>query len=326
MSCFDLSSGRQSWQQRYEAPYTPSPYSAVHGKGPKSTPAVGNGLVFTLDISGILSAFDARTGDVKWRQTFETEFPKAFPEYGAATSPLLDGDTVVVHVGGDQRGALVAFEQRTGEKRWEQTEDQPSYASPVVATLAGTRQYVVQTQRFVYGIDPSDGEVLWRVPNAGGNGANIVTPLVIDDEIVYGGRGRPTIAIKLVEMAGELKPVEHWRNDDLWMFLNSPVLAKGVVYGFSEKNRGQYVAIEAGTGKTVWRSEGGQGDNAALLVTERALLAATPDGQLLIQPLDATAFKPVHVQLSSSPIWAHPVPAARGLLVRDAATLTLWRF
>src|SRR5262245_25314257 len=137
-----LETGKEVWKEHYPAPYVLNPAAAPHGLGPKSTPLCDGSRVYTLGISGILSGLDAATGKSLWRHDFKGEFPQSAPLYGAATSPLLDGGLLIVHVGGHDRGALTAFDPRTGDVRWRWTGDGPAYSSPIAVTLDGVRQIV----------------------------------------------------------------------------------------------------------------------------------------------------------------------------------------
>jgi outer membrane protein assembly factor BamB len=105
VTAFDVQSGKQVWQQRYAAPYQVNSAADSHGKGPKSTPAVGGGRVVTLGIGGTLSAFDAATGKPLWRKPFTGEFDATSPDFGVAMSPLIDAGLVIAHVGGNKSGA-----------------------------------------------------------------------------------------------------------------------------------------------------------------------------------------------------------------------------
>ena len=110
VQALDLATGKRVWRASYPAPYTMNSAATGHGKGPKSTPTVAGGRVFTFGISGILSAFDAATGRLAWRKDTGTEFGQGSPLYGVALSPVVDGSNVIVHVGGPGKGALTAFD------------------------------------------------------------------------------------------------------------------------------------------------------------------------------------------------------------------------
>jgi outer membrane protein assembly factor BamB len=157
VAAYDLGTGKLLWLDGYAAPYTLNSAARAHGKGPKSTPAIADGRVFTLGISGVLSAHDLASGKMLWR----TEAAATLPQYGTAMSPMVDGTAVIAHMGGDSAGALTAFEAATGRVRWRWTGAGPSYASPVIATLAGTRQIVTQTRNQLAGVEASSGQPLW---------------------------------------------------------------------------------------------------------------------------------------------------------------------
>jgi outer membrane protein assembly factor BamB len=147
VSCFDLDSGKQLWADSYPTPYTMNPAAVAHGKGPKSTPVVSDGKLFTLGISGILSCYDSATGKLLWRREFSKTEKSISPLYGTAMSPMVDRGLLIAHVGGNDSGTLAAFDAKNGETRWSWSGDGPGYASPIVFENSGTRQIVTQTQK-----------------------------------------------------------------------------------------------------------------------------------------------------------------------------------
>ena len=118
LRCLTLEDGKEVWRESYAAPYEMSFAARKHGKGPKSTPTLAGGRIFALGIAGHLSAWDAASGRVLWRKDFSGQFKTTSPEFGTAASPLVEGDTVIVHVGGKDSGALAAFDAATGAIRW----------------------------------------------------------------------------------------------------------------------------------------------------------------------------------------------------------------
>ena len=156
--------GKLLWRAAYPAPYKVNPAADRHGAGPKSTPVVYQGKVFTLGIGGVLSSFDAATGKPGWRKNFSGEFRETSPWYGTAASPVVDGGMVIAHVGGHDDGALMAFDAATGAVKWKWKGDGPGYASPIVVELAGKRQVVTQTQQNIVGVAAATGELLWKIP------------------------------------------------------------------------------------------------------------------------------------------------------------------
>jgi outer membrane protein assembly factor BamB len=131
--CLDLATGKTLWRQNYPASYSINFAAFGHGKGPKSTPAIYNGKLYTLGISGILSCFDAATGVLKWRKEFSKQFKETSPAFGVSTSPIIDNGLCIVHAGGPDQGALMAFDSETGNVKWSWQGDGPAHASPIVA-------------------------------------------------------------------------------------------------------------------------------------------------------------------------------------------------
>lgn len=326
LTCLELETGRHVWSSGYQDEFSVTSHAAAHGKSPKSTPAVAGGLVFALGMSGILSAFDARSGAVVWRQTFSELFSSTSVLYGASSSPMVMNDVVIVHLGGRGNGALLALEPRSGKIRWRSGEDGPSYASPIIASVSGKPHLIAQTEVSIVGIDPASGTLLWQIPYRHFGQQNIITPVVAGELVVYGGWGKPTIGIALDLEDGTWTPRERWRNDDLWMALSSPVVAGDVLYGFSEKNRGQFVAVDTATGKTLWKSRGDRGDYSAIVAAANGIVTTTTEGQLLVQHSGRASFEPQVYSVSNGPIWSYPVPTTRGLLLRSVGSVSLWRF
>src|SRR5207245_5906202 len=148
------------WQTGYPAPFSMNPAAARHEKGPKSTPAFAAGRLFTLGMSGIVTAFDAATG----RQLWQKPASPVGPLYGTSMSPLVDRGLVIAHVGGHNQGALTAFDANTGQVRWSWTGDGPAYGSPMAADFDGVRQVIVFTQENLVGVSEATGELLWKRP------------------------------------------------------------------------------------------------------------------------------------------------------------------
>lgn len=323
---FELSTGKRVWRQAYPAPYSMNPAATGHGKGPKATPVVASGRLFTLGIGGVLTCFDADSGRLVWRKEFTGQFKETSPLYGAAMSPVVEGGLVIAHVGGHGDGALTAFDTASGATRWSWKGDGPGYASPVVATLGGVRQLVTQTQDHVVGLSVERGELLWKLPLTTPYEQNAVTPVLAGDLVIYGGLDQPMRAVRVAKRGGGWTPEPAWENAEVSTYLSSPVLDGGRLYGLSHRRKGQFFCLDAATGKTLWLSEGRQAENAAILSGGGALLLLTTDGAMIVAAKDAAAFRPLRTwKVAESATWAHPVVLEGALLVKDVDTLALWR-
>jgi outer membrane protein assembly factor BamB len=327
VTAFDVQSGKQVWQQRYRAAYEINPAAQSHGKGPKSTPATGGGRLFTLGINGTLSAFDAATGKPLWRKPFTGEFDASSPDFGAAMSPLVDDGLVIAHVGGNKSGALSAFDAATGAVRWQWKGDGPAYASPVVGTLGGTRQIITQSRSHLVGLSAADGRLLWQVPFTTAYDQNIVTPIVFEDLVIYSGIDQPLTAVRVAAANGQWSARQAWRAESVPMYMSSAVVSGGYLYGLTHRNKGQFFCAEPKTGKVLWSTRGREAENAALIASGDLLIATTTEGELVIARRDPAKFALIRrYTVAESPIWAHPVPAGRGLLIKDAEKLAYWVF
>ena len=319
----DVATGKEIWRAAYPAPYEVNPAARSHGPGPKSTPAVAGGRVFTLGVGGMLSAFDLASGRLLWR----VPAPAVLPDYGAAPSPLIDGPSVIVHVGGYENGALTSFDAATGKPRWQWTGDGPGYGSPIIATFDGVRQVITQTQKLLVGLDASTGALLWQVPFTTDFDQNAFTPVVYQDLLINAGIDHPLSAMRLKLADGKWTGENAWTNPQTPMFMSSPVVVDGTIYGLTMRNSGQFVAIDAATGKTRWNTRGREGENASMLGNGSWLLASTTDGTLVVARANPEKYDEVRrYQIAPSAVWAHPAITGTSIIVKDADKVICWSF
>ena len=319
----ELSSGRELWRADYQAPYSVNPAASAHGPGPKATPAIAGGRVFTFGIAGVLSAFDLASGKLLWR----TPAPKSLPEYGTAASPVVDGTSVIAHTGGLNNGAITSFDAAKGTTRWQWTGDGPAYASPVAATIGGVRQIVTLTQKSVVGLNGSTGALLWQLPFTTEYNQTSVTPVIRGDVVIFSGLNKPLTAVRIRREASKWTATPLWTNDQLPLFMSSPVLIGGTLFGLTHRNRGQLFALDAVTGRTLWTTKGRDGENASVAGNRSWLLVSTTNGELLIAKPDGSGYKEVRrYTIASGAVWAHPAFTGRSILVKDASKVLCWRF
>ena len=322
MRALDAATGNVIWETSYAAPFKPNPAATRgHGTGPKSTPTFANGKLYTLGMSGIVTAFDAATGKQLWQKPA----PPVEPLYHTAMSPVVDRGLVIVHVGGHNNGALTAFDANTGDAKWSWNGDGPAYGSPVVADLDGVRQVITVTQENLVGVAATTGELLWRRPFAVRATRNAVTPIVYRQTVIVSGLEKPVTAFRAVRRNRVWTMEDIWENPDVTMDMSTGVLVGDTLYGFSPRNSGQFFAIDARTGKTLWLTDGRQAANAAVVRAGNLWFALEDDAELVVARANASKFEEVRrYSVAESATWAQPVISGTRVFVKDVSSVALW--
>jgi outer membrane protein assembly factor BamB len=324
LRALDAESGKTIWESKYPAPFKPNPAAtSKHGTGPKSTPTFANGKLYTLGMSGIVTAFDAASG----RQIWQKPAPPVEPLYHTAMSPLVDRGLVILHVGGHSNGALTAFSAETGDVRWAWNGDGPAYGSPIAANLGGVRQIVTMTQDNLVGVSAETGELLWRRPFSVRATRNAVTPIVHGESLIVSGLGKDVTAFTVAGKGAEWTTQDVWANSEITMDMSTGVLAGDTLYGFSPRNSGQFFALDAKTGKTLWLTPGRQAENAGIVRAGSLVFALEDDAEFVVARASAAQFEPLkRYTVAQSATWAQPVISGNRVFVRDVTSLSLWMF
>jgi outer membrane protein assembly factor BamB len=321
LTAFDAGTGKQIWRASYGAAFNMNPATRQHGPGPKSTPTYANGRLFTLGMTGVVLAFDAREGRVLW----QAPAPVVQPQYHTAMSPVVDGDSVIVHVGGQDQGALTAFDVATGRVRWQWTGDGPAYGSPLVVSLGGVRQVVTFTQQNFVGVSAVDGTLLWRRPYTTAATTTAQTPVIHKDLVIESGRGNGITAFRPTREGTTWATPNVWHTDEVSVHMSDIVAVDGVVYGLSHLNRGQYFALDLDSGKVLWKGEPRRAEHAAIARSGRTLFSLEDDGELVVMRASRSGLEQVaSYEVATSATWAQPAISGNRIFVKDVASLALW--
>ena len=214
MTALDAETGETVWRTHYPAPYEMYEGTFDHGEGPKATPLFHNGKLYTLGISGAISSFDAFSGKLIWQKPA----PPIQPAFGTASSPIGEGDLVVVQADADN--ALTAFEADTGTVKWT-VKNEFKYASPIIVDLNGTRQVVAITQRSILGISVADGAALWEHP-WDSPFVPAITPVLYRETIIASGHNRGVIALRPIKREDKWVVDVVWETKEVSMLLEQP--------------------------------------------------------------------------------------------------------
>lgn len=322
MSALDAATGKQLWQTSYPAMFEMQSSAARHERGPKSTPVFSGGKLFSIGMTGIVTAFDAATG----RQLWQKPGSSIVPMYTSHSfSPVVDRGLVIFHLGGHNEGALTAFDVNTGDVKWRWSGDGPGYGSPIVADIGGTRQIVTITQGKVVGVDAANGKLLWERPFVSPNFTNGITPNLYGQTVIVSGNGGPTTAFTVTRQNNQWTTQTVWENAEIPYRLSNAVMIGDSHFGLTNRNMGQYFNVDAKTGKTLWLSEPRQAGNAAVLKAGNLAFSLEDDGDLVVFRAGPTAFQEVRrYKVADTETWTQPVIAGNRIFVKDVTALALW--
>jgi outer membrane protein assembly factor BamB len=323
VTAVDLQTGKVLWQQKYQATFAKNQYAVNMAKGPNSTPLLSGERVFTIGVTGILTAWRVTDGTLLWRKDYSGSVDTSKLFCGTSMSPLFEQGSLIVQVGSDVHGGrMLALDPATGDERWTWTGPGPGYASPVAITANGTRQIVTLTNRSIVGVDARTGASLWSVDFPDEWHENIITPLWTGTHLIVSGVRQGTQAFALSNSGGKWQAAQVWKNADVTMYMSAPVITDGTLYGFSNKRKGQLVALDVAGGSVRWSTEGREGEHASILLAPAHVLFLTNSGDLIVARKDAKGFSEERrIEVADGETWAAPAFVAGGLVVRDAQGL-----
>jgi outer membrane protein assembly factor BamB len=322
MSALDVDTGKVVWKTGYPVTFTMHSAAVKHGMGPKSTPAFSGGRLFSIGMTGVVTAFDANTGKQLWQKPGSEPLPLYTSH---SFSPIVDRGLVIFHVGGNNQGALTAYDVNTGAVKWSWNGDGPGYGSPILVDLAGTRQIVTITQGKIVGVDPANGTLLWERAFVSANSTNAVTPVLYGQTLIVSGNGGPTTAFTVTKQNNQWTTQTVWENADIPYRLSNSVLVHDALFGLTTKNSGQYFSVDAKTGKTVWTSEPRAAAQAAILQAGDLVFSLQDDGNLVIFRSGTAAFEPIRrYHVADSETWTQPTILGSRIFVKDVSNLALW--
>lgn len=307
VECLDAKSGKELWRADYPARYRDD---FGFEEGPRATPAIADGRVFTFGANGDFTAWDFAKGTKLWSIDTRAQFKTGKGFFGIACSPLVEGNAVILNIGGKDGAGIVAFDVATGKVIWQATDDEASYASPVAATLGGKRRLLVITREALVALNAADGKLVfrhaWRPPMHASVSA--ATPLVIGDAIfISASYGTGASLLRFKEGAPEVI----WSKDEvLSAHYATAVQREGFLYGFDGRQEQgcELRCVALKTGKILW-SEGGLKAGTVMLANDQ-LLVLTEQGQLIQAPASPSGFKPVQrAQILPFTVRAHPALA-----------------
>lgn len=319
----DLATGETQWKHGYAAPYTAHSAAVRFGQGPRSTPVVAEETVCFLGVDARFSCHDIADGRELWVRDFSDKSAPTETFCGSSISPLIHDGVVFVHLGDDLAGRLIAADLRTGRELWGWEGQGPGYASPLMLDIEGQPQLITFATTDLLSFEPTTGELLWRRPYPDKWRENIVTPLIVGPRIVISDFENGTLSVWPKKTTEGWRVEDHWHNKELTQRMASPVTDGEVVFGFSDRRKGQLFVLDPNSGEVLWEGEGREGDNAVLAMAGKLLLVTGTDAVLRVLRWDGETLSEVRrYEIAESAVWAEPGWLADGLLVKDAHHLS----
>jgi len=329
--CFDQATGKPVWSYVYDCVYR-----VGYPAGPRANVTVADGRAYALGTMGHLHAFDAATGKLLWKHDLNAVYRIAMPIWGISGAPLVEGDLLIVQVGG-QAACIVAFDRATGAERWRALDDTASYAAPILVEQAGKKVVVCLTGESVAGLDPQTGRVYWRHPFPPSRmPIGISTPIYDAGRLFVTSFYDGSLLLKLADDGPTVTEV--WRRkgfdekhtDALHSIISTPLFLGDYVYGVD--SYGELRCLNAADGERVW-------ENLSAVPTARwstihfvrnadKIWMFNERGELIIARLSPAGYEelsrakliePTREQLGQrgGVCWSHPAFADRRVYIRN---------
>ncbi|MBL9201118.1 MAG: PQQ-like beta-propeller repeat protein [Opitutaceae bacterium] len=313
VTCYDLATGKLLWKHEDATRYA----TPIGGEGPRATPTIAGGTVFTLGATGRLNALDLATGARRWTHDLPVETGATMPEWGYSGSPLVLDGRVVVSAGGPGGKSLLAFRAEDGERVWSAGEAEAGYSAPFVATLAGRRQILAFNHRRISAHDAGDGALLWEHPMGRGYPHVAVPVIAGPDRVMFSagyGVGTELLEIKPAPGgAGGFAAERVWHSLKLKAKFANPFARDGFLYGLDD---GILTCLDLRDGAVKWK-EGRYGHGQTLLVGDLLLLTAENGELVLLRPTLEVPNELRRHRVFSSKTWNPPALAGDLLLMRN---------
>jgi outer membrane protein assembly factor BamB len=320
----DRATGRERWRAEWPGAISVPFFAKSRGDWIRATPALHDDTLYVAGMRDVLVALDARTGAERWRVDFARQFSTPVPDFGFVSSPLVDGGAVYVQAG----NGVAKVDARTGAVRWRTLGGGPTmfesgaFSSPVIATIAGVRQLVVQGRETLNGVALEDGVVLWSQPVPSFRGMNILTPVVVDDTIFTSTYQNGSWLYEVSRGPSGWTVRERW-SMNAQGYMSTPVVIDGHVYLHLANQR--FACIDLRTGERKWTTTP-FGKYWSLVAQGDRILALDETGVLRLIRASPAGFELLdEVAAGEGEAWAHLAVAGQDLYVRDGRGLTAYR-
>ncbi len=315
---FDLN-GKLVWKKPNGPAWSVTVSWASSYNGPRSTPAIDNGVVYHLSEAGMLTAFRSKTGDVIWSRDLPKDFSAKVPMYGYAESVLIDGDNLYVRTG-NLKAYQACLDKRTGKTIWTSGEipGDYGYSSMVINDFGGFHQVIGATNTLYYSLDARTGKLLWKADFMNKYEINCTDAIVFKEYVfLTSGEGKGSMLIRLKKSGNAIATEKVWETELMDNYHGGVVLYNGNLYGSGSDHKGWY-CLDFLTGKQMWKING----SGSLTCADGMVYLYDEKGNMKLVKASPEKFEKTGEfrvpEGGAGPYWAHPVVCGGRLYLRHA--------
>jgi outer membrane protein assembly factor BamB len=321
---FDLKSGAPVWANEWEGAMKVPFFASKNGSWVRSTPATDGGSLYVAGMRDVLVSLDAATGKEQWRIDFTEREGTQLPSFGYVSSPLIDGEAMYVQAG----MAVVKLDRRTGKTIWRVLADEramygSAFSSPVIASIGGKRQLVVQTRAELSGLNLETGAVLWSTEVKAFRGMNILTPTVVGDEVFTATYGGGSMVYRVTRAGDAWSVSQLWNDEKIEGYMASPIVLDGYLYHLARDKH--LYCLDWATGAVAWKSKEKLGDYVSMVAKGTRVLCLNNEGELILFEASPAGFEELdRRRLTKEDTWAHLGVEDNMLVVRGLRSLAVY--
>ncbi|MCY2950382.1 MAG: PQQ-binding-like beta-propeller repeat protein [Planctomycetota bacterium] len=319
----DKRTGKDLWKTSWPGVTRVPFFAASNGSWIRSTPVWDERSLYVGGMRDVLVSLDDESGQERWRVDFASRLKTPLPDFGFVSSPLIVGNDLYVQAG----ASFIKLDKRTGRIIWRSLKDEEgmwggAFSSPVMATIGGVSQLVVQAQTVLAGVEAESGAVLWSQVIPAFRGMNILTPVVLGDRvftIAYGGK---SMVLQIRRQDGGFVAEQVWKTNAEG-HMSTPIVIDGHAYLHLRSQR--FTCIDLATGKACWTSKP-FGQYWSMIVQGDRILALDQRGELLLIRATPDKFDLLdRREISDATTWAHVAMSGEGIFVRELEALAAYR-
>ena len=318
------SDGSVVWKRDWEGAMSVPFFARSNGDWIRATPALDGDTLYVAGMRDVLVALNSTDGSERWRLDFVKRFGADLPTFGFVSSPLIDGDSVYVQAG----GGVARLRKADGQVVWHGARDGggmmgSAFGSPVILTLAGKRQLVIQARTRLFGVALEDGAELWSLPVESFRGMNILTPTFAGkDRLFTAAYGGKTLGIDIRSENGGFRAVPAWEFKAQG-YMTSPIIHEGHAYLQLRSQRA--LCIELATGAEKWTTSESFGKYWSMVAKSDRILALDERGELILFKATPEKFDVLsRRKVAESDAWAHLAVDGSELYIRELKALSVW--